>query len=48
VIELEKEKRQAITMIDSLKKYDEKLKHIAEQKIELDLDDGVKVNYPRF
>ena len=28
--------------------FDEKLKHIAEQKITLDLDDGVKVNYSKF
>jgi hypothetical protein len=24
------------------------LRHIADQKIELDLDDWVKVNYPKF
>lgn len=28
--------------------FDEKLKHAAEQKIKLDLDDGVKVNYAKF
>jgi type II restriction/modification system DNA methylase subunit YeeA len=40
---------------DALKKqqtelfaYDEKLKHAADKKISLDLDDGVKVNYGRF
>jgi len=28
--------------------FDEKLKHWADMKIELDLDDGVKVNYAKF
>lgn len=28
--------------------YDEKLRHMADQQIEIDLDDGFKVNYPKF
>jgi hypothetical protein len=28
--------------------FEEKLKHFADQKISLDLDDGVKVNYGKF
>ena len=28
--------------------YDEKLRHYADQRIALDLDDGVKVNYGKF
>lgn len=28
--------------------YDEKLRHYADQRISLDLDDGVKVNYGKF
>ena len=28
--------------------YDEKLRHYADQRIQLDLDDGVKVNYGKF
>ena len=28
--------------------YDEKLRHFADQRIALDLDDGVKVNYGKF
>jgi hypothetical protein len=28
--------------------YDEQLRHYADQRIELDLDDGVKVNYGKF
>ena len=41
--------------LDSLKKkqaeltiFDEKLRHFADKRIELDLDDGVKVNYGKF
>jgi len=45
---LEKKKNEILKKVDSLKHYDEKLKHLAEQKIELDLDDWVKVNYPKL
>jgi type II restriction/modification system DNA methylase subunit YeeA len=31
-----------------LRVFEEKLKHLADQKIALDLDDGVKVNYAKF
>ncbi len=31
-----------------LRAYDETLRHLAEQQIKLDLDDGVKVNYGKF
>jgi len=31
-----------------LRTFEEKLKHAADQKISLDLDDGVKVNYAKF
>lgn len=34
--------------IDELKAYDEKLHHMADLQIEIDLDDGVKVNYEKF
>ncbi|MCD3361491.1 BREX-1 system adenine-specific DNA-methyltransferase PglX [Clostridium botulinum D/C] len=34
--------------IDELKKYDEVLHHMADMQIEMDLDDGVKVNYEKF
>lgn len=33
---------------EELRKYDEKLRHYADMKISLDLDDGVKVNYGKF
>ena len=28
--------------------YDEELRHMADQQIEIDLDDGFNVNYPKF
>ena len=28
--------------------YEEKVHHLADQMIEIDLDDGVKVNYAKF
>src|SRR5690606_30145760 len=31
-----------------LQGFDEQLRHVADQRIELDLDDGVKVNYGKF
>lgn len=34
--------------IEELKKYDEKLRHLADMQIEIDLDDGVKENYKKF
>lgn len=34
--------------IDELKSYDELLHHMADMQIEIDLDDGVKVNYEKF
>lgn len=34
--------------IKELKTYDEKLHHMADMQIQIDLDDGVKVNYEKF
>lgn len=34
--------------LEETRKYDEALAHIANQRIEIDLDDGVKVNYAKF
>ena len=31
-----------------LRQFDDKLKHYADMRIKLDLDDGVKVNYGKF
>ena len=34
--------------MDELKKYDEVIHNLADQQIEIDLDDGVVVNYAKF
>ena len=34
--------------LTEIKEYDEKIAHIANQRISIDLDDGVKVNYEKF
>ena len=46
----ETQKRQADlnAKLQEIKGYDEKIAHIANQRISIDLDDGVKVNYDKF
>ena len=34
--------------LQEIKEYDEKIAHIANQRISIDLDDGVKTNYEKF
>jgi type I restriction-modification system DNA methylase subunit len=46
--QLEKERDTLIKQREELQDFDEKLRHYADQQIELDLDDGVKVNYGKF
>ena len=43
-----KDKSKYIKQLDEIKVYDEALRHLATQNIEIDLDDGVKVNYAKF
>jgi hypothetical protein len=45
---LQKEKDKLVKQKDELASFDEKLRHYADQRISLDLDDGVKVNYGKF
>jgi len=45
---LEKERDKLIKQREELQTFDEKLRHAADISIELDLDDGVKVNYGKF
>ena len=45
---LEKERAALIKQKPELLEFDEKLRHYADQRIGLDLDDGVKVNYGKF
>jgi len=42
--EIEKLRKQHVELLA----YDEKLRHYADMRIKLDLDDGVKVNYGKF
>lgn len=46
----EAQKRQADlnAKLQEIKEYDEKIAHIANQRIKIELDDGVKVNYEKF
>ena len=46
----EAQKRQADlnAKLQEIREYDEKIAHIANQRISIDLDDGVKVNYAKF
>ncbi|HHX99995.1 MAG TPA: hypothetical protein GX531_01265, partial [Methanothermobacter sp.] len=43
-----KARNKLVKQLEETKKYDEALAHVANQKIEIDLDDGVKVNYAKF
>jgi len=45
---LEREKDKLAKQQVELQTFDEKLRHYADQRISLDLDDGVKVNYGKF
>lgn len=43
-----KSKDKLIKQLEETRRYDIALAHVANQKIEIDLDDGVKVNYSKF
>ena len=43
-----KDKSKLQKQLQETQEYDEALAHIANQNIEIDLDDGVKVNYAKF
>lgn len=45
---LAKEKKHVADQAAELAAYEEKIHHLADQMIVIDLDDGVKVNYPKF
>ena len=48
VIQAEKRKEKLIKQLKETKEYDEKIAHLALSRIEIDLDDGVKVNYEKI
>ena len=45
---MEKERDTLVKQQAELREFDEKLRHYADRRIGLDLDDGVKVNYGKF
>ncbi len=45
---VQKERDKLTRQLEELRRYDEKLRHYADLRIKLDLDDGVKVNYGKF
>lgn len=45
---LQKQKDKLAKQLVELRDFDENLRHYADQRIELDLDDGVKANYGKF
>ena len=46
--ELQKKQVALNAKLQEIKEYDEKIAHIANQRISIDLDDGIKVNYEKF
>lgn len=46
--EAKKKKEKILKQIEECRQYDEVIGHVANQKITIDLDDGVKVNYAKF
>ena len=46
--QLEKERAILVKQQPELREFDEKLRHYADQRIGLDLDNGVKINYGKF
>ncbi len=47
-VKLKKQLKKLQEQSDELNKYEEKIHHLADQMIAIDLDDGVKVNYEKF
>lgn len=47
-VKLKKRHEKLTAQLDEINKYEEKVHHLADQMIDIDLDDGVKVNYAKF
>ena len=47
-VALTKERKKVADQAAELAKFEEKVHHLADQMISIDLDDGVKVNYAKF
>ena len=48
IVKLEKQRKKFVDQLEETAKFEEKLHHLADQMIAIDLDDGVKVNYAKF
>ena len=47
-VKLKKRQEKLIAQLDEINAYEEKVHHLADRMIDIDLDDGVKVNYAKF
>ena len=47
-VKLNKQLKKVQMQAEELRLYEEKIHHLADQMIDIDLDDGVKVNYAKF
>lgn len=47
-VKLKKQQEKLTAQLDEINKYEEKVHHLADMMIDIDLDDGVKVNYAKF
>lgn len=47
-VKMNKLLQKVVVQADKLHAYEEKIHHLADQYISIDLDDGVKVNYAKF
>ena len=47
-VQLQKQLRKLQEQLKEASEYEEKIHHLADQMIAIDLDDGVKVNYEKF
>lgn len=47
-VKLDKQKATLLAQITEIGEYEEKIHHLADQMIRIDLDDGVKKNYEIF
>lgn len=47
-VKLQKQVKKLADQLEETVAFEEKIHHLADQMIEIDLDDGVKVNYAKF
>lgn len=47
-VKLKKRQEKLTAQLDEINAYEEKVHHLADHMIDIDLDDGVKVNYAKF